>query len=108
MRRVFEEGVRYLEEIKVYKSAKEDREAGEPFSKKPPFTSDVLRRSFTVTGGKTFFEFVWMLTWAPYPSGAKTRPLFELAKAKKKYLDSCEESSGLVSYFLCNMVFENQ
>jgi hypothetical protein len=89
---VYEEGfrgrVRYLEEIKVYKSAKEDREVGEPFSKNPPFTSDVLRRNFTVTGGKTFFEFVWMLTWAPYPSGAKTRPFFELAKAKKKYLDA--------------------
>jgi hypothetical protein len=87
MRRVFEEGVRYLEEIRVYKSAKADRESSEPFSKSPPFTSDVLRRSFTVTGGKTFFEFVWMLTWAPYTSGAKTRPFYELAKAKKKYAE---------------------
>jgi hypothetical protein len=106
MRRVFEEGVRYLEEIKVYKSAKADRESGEPFSKNPHFTSDVLRRSFTKEARwEDLFRVRVDADVGAVHQRLEYQALLRAGESEKEVHggdieDGCKESNGLVSYLL--------
>jgi hypothetical protein len=58
MKRLYESGVGFLEDLEVYRNMSAQREKGEPFLKNPSYQDDVTRRIFSVPGGMTFFEFI--------------------------------------------------
>lgn len=84
LKRLYVEGVEYLEDMGVYRNMSANREKGEPVSKNPSYQDDVTWRIFTATGGMTFFEFIWMLAFAPY-SSAKDRPFYDMATREKTF-----------------------
>jgi hypothetical protein len=84
MKRVYVVGVEYLEDLGVYRIMSADREKGEPVSKNPSYQNDVTRRIFIATRGMTYFEFIWMLAFAPY-SSAKDRPFYDMANREKTF-----------------------